>query len=222
MVVPELKVLYCPIAKNACTSLKRTMVRISDIPMKEEILSGGVHVMTDQNNTGIQLCEFHVEKVNEILADTAYFTFVVIREPFERMLSAYIEKFVMNRKDKAQWRHTGAVVAAVQGCGVDDVDYDRGITFRAFVEHVVSQPPKKLDTHWRPQFLYLEGVPYAHVYTVRDIARLTEDLSRHTGIDIEIERENVTSGKVEEVDVEGATDMDAAQLSRFGQVSTKS
>lgn len=222
MVIPELKVLYCPIAKNACTSLKRAIVRASCIEMKEEVLSGCVHMMTDNHNTGIHLCEYPAEQINRILNDNEFFSFIVLRDPYERLRSAYVEKFVLNRMDGKQWAHTGPVIAAITGCDLDEVNYDVGITFREFVEYIIKQPPRNLDTHWRPQFMYMAGVPYSHMYTIGELDKLERDYEKHTGLSLGLEHKNVSAPKTNWVKRKDAVDMRSDELYAIGNVSSGS
>src|SRR5438128_1729082 len=142
LVVERYGLLYRPIAKNACSSLKRMMVTLSDIEGKELMLSApNIHDSIDQHRTGAKLLDLEHDRAVALLTNPDVFKFAVVRDPFERLVSAYVEKFVINRTTPGNRQHTGPVVGAVQG---GPPDFDRGITFADFVRTVTAQDPATL------------------------------------------------------------------------------
>lgn len=175
------KVIYCPIGKNACTFLKRQMVRVSDVDQAEYILPD-IHVLTDRVCTGLQLSDYPEDEVRRLIADPAYLKVALLRDPVDRLLSAYFEKFVVNRTMPANAPHTGTVVRPVQAAqGLAAPDYDRGITFRDFVEFVTAQDPARLDPHWRPQHLYLQGMSWDRLYPLARLDAMIDMLEERSG-----------------------------------------
>jgi hypothetical protein len=177
------KVLYCPIGKNACTFFKQAMVNLAEHPHRETI-SHSVHFLTDHVKTGMQLSDYGLDDVGNFLADPDVFRFAILRDPARRLLSAYIEKFVKNRTEHANVKfHTSPVVNAVQrAAGITDPDYDRGISFSDLVSHIILQQPEKLDPHWRPQYLYLEGHEWPNLYTFETLPQAVADLEKISGV----------------------------------------
>lgn len=211
-VAENVRLLYLPIAKNACSSLKRLVVELSDIPEREAVLKTSIHQITDSTNTGIQLKDKTAERAAEILGDEGYFRFVVLREPFDRLVSAYVDKFVQHRTEAPYILDTGAVVSAVQGvAGAAEADHTAGITFRQFAEHITAQPPRSLNAHWCPQIEYIEGVDYPHAYTLGDMDLLERDLTTHLGRPVALHHRNRSRGGERER-VPGAADMVPAAL----------
>jgi len=205
-VAENVKVLYAPIAKNGCSSLKRLLVDISDVPDRERILAGNVHRETDGNATGIQLKDHSPERAAEIAADGGYFRFVVLREPLDRLVSAYVEKMVINRFNLPNIETARPAYAWAQGVAPEKVDAKTGITFRQFAEYVLAQPPETLDPHWRPQSHYLAEIAYDATYTMEDFDLLQRDLTVHCGKDVALRHANRSRNEVLEV-VPGAADM---------------
>lgn len=185
------RLLYVPIAKCACTTLKTLMIELADVPRQKLASQMGVHWVTDRFNTGVQLKDKPMEVAREILASPDYFKFTVIRDPVERIISAYLEKFVYKRHNPRNLLHTRPVLEQVQQTA--DIDIERGITFEDFVAHITRCSPHDLDSHWRPQYLYIKGVPHFRgIYRLEHITQLANDLGKRLGRSITLDHQNRT------------------------------
>jgi hypothetical protein len=191
MVSEQHKLLYIPVAKCACTSLKSMMVKLAGVESPDIAIELGVHFVTDRFNTGVQLKDKPIDLAREILASDEYFKFSVIRDPFERLVSAYLEKFVYNRASKQNLAHTRKVIREVQGPG--ELDLDTGISFDRFVDYILQQDPYDLDPHWRPQYLYFQGIPHiSRIFRLENIDKLERHLRQNLGIEVELGHSNAT------------------------------
>ena len=185
------KVLFAPIGKSACSSLKTMMVKLAEPQYGKHILRLGVHGVTDRFNTGMHLKDLPKKRALDILDSTDFYKFAVIRDPVKRAISAYTEKFVINRTGPLNQLHSAPIVKLVQN--EEFPDYDRGITFREFVEFITSQDPATLDSHWSPQHLALRGVPeFDAIFRLDQLAHLKVSLERWTGTEIEIGQLNTS------------------------------
>tara|TARA_R110002012_G_scaffold310846_1_gene519435 strand:- start:15986 stop:16735 length:750 start_codon:yes stop_codon:yes gene_type:complete len=193
IVSEKYKILYCPIAKNACSSLKKMMVDIADLTESVKSQHPDVHILIDEFKLGIQLSEFNEDKKLQILNDKGFFSFVVVREPYKRIVSAYVEKFVLHRLDERQWPHTAPVFAAIQQVEPDNVDYNKGVSFKEFVDYLITTDDGHLDTHWCPQVLYTDKVEFTSIFKMSSISKLADVISSEVGRPIEIGRENQSS-----------------------------
>ena len=190
------RMLYCPIGKNACTLLKSEMVRSAGLP-HADWMARDIHTLTDRVRTGAQLSDYPQEEAEAMIRDPDVLKVAVLRDPERRLLSAYMEKFVIGRTVPANIFHTRAVVEAVQAqtggqAGPEAPDFDRGITFRQFIDHVTSVPGRLLDPHWRPQALYLEGIAYDRLYRLDQVNDLLALIEERCGIPLERQARNVT------------------------------
>jgi hypothetical protein len=191
MVAERHKLFYIPVAKCACTSLKSMMIRLADVDRAEIAVELGVHFVTDRFNTGVQLKDKPIDRAREILASDDYFKFSVIRDPFERLVSAYLEKFVYNRHSQRNQLHTRPVIREVQG--TDDIDIGQGISFDDFIHYVLRQDPYDLDPHWRPQHIYFLGVPHiSRIFRLENINELEQFLLQNHGITVKLGHQNKT------------------------------
>ncbi|MBB3988419.1 hypothetical protein GGQ68_004776 [Sagittula marina] len=221
MVSQPAKLVYCPIGKNACTFLKSEVARTARPPHIAHILKD-IHFLTDHVRTGLQFSDYEPPEVNQMRQGPDYFRFAVLRDPMERLLSAYIEKFVMGRLQPANIHHTKSVVAPVQlAANRKKVDFDEGITFRAFIDYVTHAEAATLDPHWRPQALYLEGLRYDALFRIDQIGQLMEVLEERAGMKLGRQPRNVTgSGRGE--DVANAQDLTPARIAAGPKLSKAS
>lgn len=219
MVAQSQKLFYIPVAKCACTSLKSMMVRLAEIDRPEVAIELDVHLVTDRFKTGVQLKDKPMDQAREILASDKYFKFSVVRDPFERIISAYLEKFVYERHSPRNLMHTRPVIGAVQGSA--DIDQDRGISFDEFIAFILSQDPFELDPHWRPQHLYLRGVKHiSRIFRLENIAELEQYLQREKGLTVKLGHANKT-GK-SDVHLQQACRLPAGELDRAGPIDPDS
>jgi Sulfotransferase family len=94
------------------------------------------------------------------------FVFTFVRNPFARMLSAYLNKIVLHR-DPSVWGR----FAARHGLG------EEALPFGEFLELVARTPPAQMDMHWRPQSHTV--APHAVAYDfVGSMERFEEDLGQ--------------------------------------------
>lgn len=219
MVSHSHKLFYIPVAKCACTSLKSMMVRLAGIDRPELAVELGVHFVTDRFTTGVQLKDQTIDHAREILASDDYFKFSVIRDPFERIISAYLEKFVYKRHNQRNLLHTRPVISAIQGRA--DIDLERGVSFDEFLSFILNQDPFELDPHWRPQHLYLRGVKHiSRIFRLENIAELEQYLLRDKGITIKLGHDNKT-GK-SDIHLPQASSLTACELDRAGPINPDS
>lgn len=108
------------------------------------------------------------------LENASIFTFA--RNPFVRVVSAYLNKIVA--QEKAQW-HT-----FVRRYKVDPV---KVLPFDAFISHIAADTPEDLDPHWRPQSINIM-YPFIRPNALGKLERMDEALpkimSRFLGTDI--------------------------------------
>ena len=215
MVSEQEKLLYIPVAKCACTSLKSMMIRLAGIEKPELALELDIHLITDTFNTGVQLKDKPIDLARDILASDQYFKFGVIRNPFERLVSAYLEKFVYQRTTERNLLHTEEIIREVG----DSAGFDprTGINFDQFVEYIFRQDPYDLDPHWRPQYLYFLGVKHiSRIFRLENIAQLEQQLRQRVGIEIQLGHENATSKS--EIVLPAASELSAAELEKQGAI----
>ncbi|XP_041356999.1 carbohydrate sulfotransferase 11-like [Gigantopelta aegis] len=143
------KILYCAVPKIACTNWKRIFIILSGKvdetdPMK--LKAREVHGILEAKQT--HLSDFSPEEINHRIKN--YYKFMFTREPFERLLSAYRNKFASNnvvfrrgfgKKILARYRLNPSRKEVLTGAGV---------TFLEFIQYLVdSTREEALNSHWK-------------------------------------------------------------------------
>lgn len=144
LVNDEYRFLYCYVPKVACSNWKRVL----------KVLSGAlenvdVNIKMDHRSDLVFLSSLKPEEIRYRL--THYFKFMFVREPMERLLSAYRNKFgeieSYQRKYGVEiikrYRKGYAKGASVTG---DDV------TFAEFVRYLLDEDVERMNEHWMPVY----------------------------------------------------------------------
>ncbi|MCU0524004.1 MAG: sulfotransferase family 2 domain-containing protein [Elainella sp. Prado103] len=142
------KIIFCPIPKNACTLFKLMIVEHSDSQKHFQESGENIHSYVARENTGFGLDQL------EYLQDQAFFKFVILRNPFERLVSAYLDKFVkpLELESFAQ-----TVVQDVCQRSDQPLDFHRSITFSQFVDYLTHTENVWMNEHWRPQYTFFDN-----------------------------------------------------------------
>ena len=133
-VIPSLQILYCVMPKVASRQLRRMLYQFNTAPVE------------------LRLKAFRPHQQKQILEK--YFKFTFVREPFERILSAYKDKFVYPRfpRSKLQLQGTAILKSVRPNASKSALDKLDDISFSEFIEYLVTKGSNKstpvMDWHW--------------------------------------------------------------------------
>lgn len=146
------RLLYCYVPKVACTNWKRVLMTLNgnggqhplDIPAND---SHGQHVFRTLDLYTPAEIQHRIEH---------YLKFVFVRHPFERLVSAFRNKFQQNYSVYFQNRF-GRLIIQRYRTNPSQVSLERGhdVTFREFVRYLLDTETQRdgpLNEHWRPAF----------------------------------------------------------------------
>lgn len=171
-VYPRIRVAYTYIPKNACTSLKWTL--------------GTAQGWLDDQHTSAH--EMTVRWWLRGLASwpAAEVKIVVVRDPWDRLLSGYLQRF-LDPSDAVADRawDRGLSRRLAPGSTRDDV------CFADFLEYLAGTASRELNEHWRPQSDFLLG-SYTHLVRFEHLAEDTAFLAER-GIPAVTRRGHATS-----------------------------
>jgi hypothetical protein len=150
------KTLYCAVPKVATTNWKRVLL----------MLTGKMNVTTLDELSGTDvhghLQRRHLIRLNSLSRDEiqfrlrTYFKFVFVRDPFERLVSAYKSKFMTGRNTYFQQRDGRRIIRRYRPNALNE-SLSRGhdVSFNEFVQYVIdprSSLRRPLNEHWRPYY----------------------------------------------------------------------
>lgn len=144
LVNEERRFLYCYVPKVACSNWKRVLKVLSGA-----LESVDVNIKMDHRSDLLFLSSMKPEEIRFRLKH--YFKFMFVREPMERLLSAYKNKFgeIVSYQKKygveiiKRYRKGRAKDAPVTG---DDV------TFAEFVRYLLDEDVERMNEHWMPVY----------------------------------------------------------------------
>jgi hypothetical protein len=165
--------VYAATAKCGCSTIKKTLIRLE---LEDDALEFFDPEDIHRREFSPFLTPLQIPNISKFLSNGNTFRFCFSRHPFERILSAYLDKIVRNKPEKAQ-------IMAQLGKEPNSTEQ---ITFAAFVDAVVDQPVEKMDPHWRTQYhqTFQDKISYDFIGRVE---RLETDLlivGEKLGVDI--------------------------------------
>ena len=123
-----------------------------------------------------RLSSFDEEQQNYFLNSPDIYRFAFVRNPFGRLLSAYLSKIAKPLLPKAE------ILAVLNGTSVDKVaDLTQSVDFPTFVDVVCSQDLLSMNPHWNNQVMQLicDRVKYNKIGKFENLAEdFTEVCSR--------------------------------------------
>ncbi len=173
----QLKTIYCSIPKNACTLFKTMLVNHSDLETEFKVSQQNIHVFLSQKTATAS-----ADALLERLDSPEYYKFTVLRNPFHRIVSGYLDKFA---KHPVPESFAQAVVKSVQTSLGLALDIEKSITFRQFVDYLVSTPDDQLNDHWRPQHNFMAAVKFDLIGQFEKLDEVIASLENALGVQVQ-------------------------------------
>lgn len=132
--------LFVETPKAACSSIKLTLQRLElDDPDYAPPDFEDVH----NRNFSPLLKPSQLGSLDSFIARDDIFKFCFVRNPYTRLLSAWLDKIAGNRPQKAQ---------ILLQLGREPARLNQPVSFAEFVRAVAEQPVSMMDPHWRVQY----------------------------------------------------------------------
>ena len=138
------KVMYCFIPKIACSNMKRIFLVLNGVYSDIRLVNVS---MMNREVTRLDNKAFRPKQVFTMLKD--YYKFMLVRDPFERLVSAYRNKWLgkhnpdlfstLGKMIVRRYRFNDSKTADPKG---DDVK------FIEYVRYLIDNPSKDVNEHW--------------------------------------------------------------------------
>lgn len=134
------KYIYVETAKVGCSTIKDALQRMElDYP---ELIRDDFEDIHNRKKSPL-LRPMQTWGLDRLLENPDYFVFCFVRNPYTRILSAYLDKIVKSYPQKKQ------ILIAM---GYDPSDLSKEVSFQNFVDVVCSQSVSEMNPHWRVQY----------------------------------------------------------------------
>lgn len=167
LMIEAARVFFCPIAKVANTSVKDWALRLSGEALNHP---GSVHHHLDSGQSAMQVRHWPKASVDARMRDSGWARVAILRDPEDRLVSCYWDKFVRNRAQRGVLFHTAPVYRFFHGQDPTEEQVARGLSFRQFCHYINHAPRDAMDPHWAPQYRYLENYRWDHLFTMDRIS----------------------------------------------------
>ena len=137
-ILPSRDVLYFEIPKTGCTAIKLILRHVAD--PDQPVKPTDVH---DRGNSPLLRLSQLGNQPREVLDNDQVYKFTCVRNPYTRVLSAYLDKLVNNT-----WERNRRLPLL-------GLDPESQPSFLEFLQRIESIPPERQDIHWMPQSLLL-------------------------------------------------------------------
>ncbi|XP_077986370.1 carbohydrate sulfotransferase 11-like [Glandiceps talaboti] len=152
------KLIYCYVPKVACTNWKKILVFLNDKDHKyahvEDVLPFDAHHYANMR----KLSDYSYHEMKKRLK--SYVKFIFVRDPMERLVSAYLNKFTKpyNSSVEFQKLYGSQIISRFRKNPTDEALRNGGdVTFKEFVQYVVDHQtlrsgPNSQNEHWRQYY----------------------------------------------------------------------
>ncbi|MBC7144140.1 MAG: sulfotransferase family 2 domain-containing protein [Thioclava marina] len=165
--VAPARVMFCPIAKVANTSVKDWALRLSGDGRPNPGMS---HYWLDSGQNKMQARHWAFALRDRVARDPDWVSVALLRDPVDRLVSCYCDKFGRNRAQDPVLHHTRAVYAFFNGGKEPDAEtVARGLSFRQFCFYINATAREVQDSHWAAQWSYLQNRRWDRLFALEKI-----------------------------------------------------
>lgn len=142
-VIPEYKLIFFTFPKVACSEWKRMFMRMDGVP--EWCIVRGINAHDPKVNKIKSLKDYPTEIATAMMTSPSWTKAAFVREPKERVLSAFLDKSVKEDYFEQKCCHKIGDSKMKQKC------IDGQLDFKSFLFFVSTYPKLCFDVHWEAQ-----------------------------------------------------------------------
>lgn len=169
----NLKIDYHWIPKNACTFFKKNLAML-------DLEAGGIEqrLETPQDEFHETIQKKYGLVMKDYLKDNKNKKLTIIREPTERLVSCYIDKFAKPCiKNQSFEPYIKDIINNIYSFfSIKATPEERSISFSEFLAYIKMMPNFSSNEHWRPQADFIKGIKFDYVFRQE---KLMEQAKKH-------------------------------------------
>ena len=153
LVDDRLRYIFCYTPKVACTTWKRILLMMTGkmtVNRSEDIARSDVHSRSFMKRHLPSLNSYRPDEIEYRI--NHYFKFMFVRDPFERLVSAYLDKFV--RTNTFQKTIGRDIIKLYRpDATTEALNEGSDVTFQEFVRYILDERTRTIrpfNEHWRP------------------------------------------------------------------------
>lgn len=177
------RIVYCYIAKNACSTMKFHFIR------KAQGRAGGLSDSKINENLHPLAKQYAVSQIPDDRFD-GHFVFAILRDPRARIVSAFLDKLVQSRKRPAY-------VARLME-RADPGKRPGDWTFSDFLKAIAASPVDSLNEHWMPQHVHLAPAVQYELVTLEAMASDPRLAAHYQGLERNVREHSIEYARVDE------------------------
>ena len=190
--------IYTFIPKNACSTMRLTLA-IENGCIRDESEHGWIHA----NNSTF------AARLEDLI--TADYTFVVLRDPFIRIASCFLDKILQKHPPVAHME----TWLSEQGLNLDE------ISFVEFLRFLSSGDMVSTDEHWRPQTDFLIFDDYDEYFCIENFEHAVSTLNAKLGIRVVDSRPFLGHGRDQLHEFDSKSDLSRTPVSEFARMRSE-
>ncbi|QPZ91149.1 sulfotransferase family 2 domain-containing protein [Thioclava electrotropha] len=161
------RAVFCPIAKVANTSVKDWALRLVGDGRPEPGMS---HYWLDSGQSRMQARHWAFAARDRVDHAPDWVSVALLRDPVDRLVSCYCDKFGRNRMQDSVLHHTRPVYAFFARGGDPDREMiERGLSFRQLCFYINATAREVQDSHWAAQWSYLQNRRWDRLFALEKI-----------------------------------------------------
>lgn len=186
----EYRFIYCAIPKNASSSLMKAIVTVSNSRRKKQLLNSSRDIIRNYVELNYSLSTYTYAQARKII-NSDYFKFVIVRNPWARLVSTYLNLFVRFHEHGQPTDLVKDSVKYIYGENVKDRDSVK-ITFEEMIRYLCATEDRYLDQHSIPQYLFLADIKYDFVARMENLSEDLQYIKNKLSLSLELPKLNKT------------------------------
>ena len=150
MFLKKYSLLYCWIHKAASSSWSRIFFEMSNMPVPgDDFLHAANHLFRPKENVSLR----HLFNISTV-------SFAIVRHPFERLVSAFRDKFELAALDDWFFKFYAADIFSLPDSAYLTGEGLRRPSFPQFVSYLLNTSVMDYNDHWLPYWLHCQFCDY--------------------------------------------------------------